>query len=140
MVVTEKERMLVERMAEPDGSAGMWAWFMQRLTAVVLLFFLGAHFWVLHYAMAGERIRVEAAMARLGSPFFIVVDVALLATAIYHALNGLRMVVFDFGFGRMVNRTFTLLLWIFGLAALFYGTNTLLYLITGSPIFYLRPS
>lgn len=119
-------------------SAGVWAWLMQRITGAVLLVFLGTHFWVLHYATAGEHIRLADVMHRLHSPFFMVVDSALLATALYHGLNGVRMIFFDFGFGRWVNKAFSAVLWIVGLGTLVYGTNTLIYFFTGDALFYLR--
>jgi len=138
MAVMEKEPIPAEGAAEIAPGAGVWAWVMQRITAAVLILFLGAHFWVLHYAAAGEHIRLEAVIARLRSPFFMTVDYMLLATAIYHALNGVRMVVLDFGIGRRASSVFTIVLWIFGLVALVYGINTLEYLLTGKAFFYLR--
>lgn len=137
MAVIERQQAVTEGIQEAR-SAGVWAWFVQRVTGAVLLVFLGAHFWALHFAAAGEHIRLAAVMQRLNSPFFMVVDSALLATAIYHALNGVRMVFFDFGLGRLVNKTFSAALWIFGLIAFVYGTNTLVYLISGDALFYLR--
>ena len=126
------------RATQEAKSAGVWAWLIQRITGAVLLVFLGAHFWVLHYATAGEHIRLADVMHRLNSPFFMVVDSALLATALYHGLNGVRMVFFDFGLGRWVNMTFTAVMWIIGLVTLVYGTNTLIYLISGNAWFYLK--
>lgn len=111
---------------------------MQRITGAILLVFLGAHFWVLHYATAGEHIRLADVMHRLNSPFFMVVDSALLATALYHGLNGVRMIFFDFGFGRWVNKAFSALLWVIGLGTFVYGANTLVYLISGQALFYLK--
>jgi len=138
MVIAEKERAEIMPETAPAPSGGVWAWLLQRVSAAVLLFFLGAHIWVLHYAAHGERIRLDAVMDRLRSPFFAVVDTLLLATVIFHALNGIRMVLFDFGLSRGAQRTLTALLWLFGLLAFIYGTNTLLYLTTGGPLFYLR--
>jgi len=137
MAVTERQQAVSGAVSE-IGSAGVWAWLMQRITGAVLLLFLGAHFWVLHFAAAGEHIRLAASMQRLNSPFFMVVDSALLATAIYHGLNGVRMIFFDLGLARWVNKVFSIFLWIFGLAFLVYGTNTLVYLISGNALFYLK--
>lgn len=137
MAVIEKERLMTGAVPV-SGSAGVWAWFVQRVTGAVLLVFLGAHFWVLHYATAGEHIRLADVMHRLNSPFFMIVDSALLATALYHGLNGVRMIFFDLGLGRWVNKTFSIVLWTIGLVTLVYGTNTLVYLISGNALFYLK--
>lgn len=139
MAIAEKERAEIMPEAAPEPG-GVWAWLFQRITAVLLLFFLGAHFWVLHYAAAGEHIRLEAVMDRLRSPFFAVLDTALLATVIFHALNGVRMVLFDFGLKRGAQKTLTVLLWVFGLVAFIYGANALVYLTTGGALFHVTSS
>ena len=124
--------------SQTNQTAGVWAWLMQRITGAVLLVFLGAHIWMLHYVTGGEHIRLADVMRRLTSPFFLTVDSSLLATAIYHGLNGVRMVFLDLGFGRAVNKVFTGFLWILGLGTLVYGINTLVFFISGNALFYLK--
>ncbi|MEW6424313.1 MAG: succinate dehydrogenase, cytochrome b556 subunit [Bacillota bacterium] len=84
---------------ESARGLGVWAWFFQRVTGVGLVFYLGLHIFVIHFASAGGRIRFDEVMARLESPFFISLDLVLLAVVLYHGLNGLRIVLLDFGVG-----------------------------------------
>ncbi|MBI4295407.1 MAG: succinate dehydrogenase, cytochrome b556 subunit [Chloroflexi bacterium] len=94
------------RVATAAGT-GIWAWVLQRVTAVLIALFLGIHFWVLHFAVVGQSISFERVAERLKNPWFIVVDLGLLAAVLYHALNGVRAIVFDFGIGRRTQRILT---------------------------------
>lgn len=79
--------------AESARGLGVWAWFLQRVSGVVLVFYIGLHIFVIHFSTAGGRIRFDEVMARLESPFFISLDLGLLAVVLYHGLNGLRIVL-----------------------------------------------
>jgi succinate dehydrogenase cytochrome b556 subunit len=79
--------------------AGAWGWLAQRLTAALILVLLGIHFWVLHFSVIGERITFERVGDRLASPWFIALDLALLATVLYHAFYGIRGIIIDMGLG-----------------------------------------
>ena len=105
-----------------DGArGGVWGWLMQRVTAVILLVGLGAHLIATHLLNAGHLSYGNIA-SRLAGAFFVVVDVSLLGAAIFHGLNGLRMVVLDYFWnGRRQRLVFTGLLWAFGVAFFAYG-------------------
>lgn len=106
-------------------AAAAWAWLLQRVSAAFLLFFLGAHLWVLHFALGDERIMFERVRERLQTPFFQVVDTALLAVVLYHALYGVRSIILDFrvqGAGKQI------LTWgfvVLGIIGFVYGFITL---------------
>jgi len=103
---------------------GLWAWFLQRITAVLLVFFLGTHFFVLHFVPGNMEITFLGVQTRLKSALFMIVDFGLLLTGLYHGLNGVRAVVIDW-WPRLAG-TVTWFLWIIGLAATVYGWQTLL--------------
>lgn len=99
----------------------MWAWLLQRISAVVLLVGLMVHLIATHIFNIGQLSYTNIA-ERLQSVFFIVVDVLLLAAAIYHALNGVRMVLLDYWFSqRSTRRVLDTVLVVFGVAAFGYG-------------------
>ena len=52
----------------------------------------------------------------------LVNDLLLLLAVVYHALNGLRMVVLDWGFSRGARRVFDVVLWLVGVGAVAFGT------------------
>jgi len=117
---------------------GLWPWFLQRVTAVLLVVALGAHIWALHFASSGERLTFQGMTARLASPLLLALDAALLALALFHGLNGVRMVFLDFKIGPRAQRWLTTVLWVIGLLTLVFGLNTLVAFLYGASWFTLR--
>lgn len=77
------------------GREGMWSYYLHRITGVGIFVFLLAH--IVDTAM----IRVSAnaynrmiALYRL--PFFKWGEIALVGAVLFHALNGIRVVLIDF--------------------------------------------
>jgi succinate dehydrogenase hydrophobic membrane anchor protein len=100
---------------------GMWAWLFQRITAVLLIVCLAIHLSLTHIANIG-KIDMENIGARLAHHGLTAVDIILLAAGIYHALNGLRMVLMDYWFtSRARALGLTIGLWVIGLVFLGYG-------------------
>ena len=100
---------------------GMWAWLFQRITAVLIIVTLGTHLVFTHILSIGE-IDYANIGGRVAHGAYTAVDLILLAAGIYHALNGLRMVLMDYWFGRRKLAVgLNIVLWIFGLAAAAYG-------------------
>lgn len=106
-------------------AAAAWAWLLQRVSAAFLLFFLGAHLWVLHFALGDEKISFERVQVRLHQPFFQVLDVFLLAVVLYHALYGVRSVVLDFRVKGAGKHILTWGLVAVGIIGFIYGLITL---------------
>lgn len=127
-----------ERLAEvaPPATSGSYAWITQRATAVLLLAFLGTHWWIAHFAPVGEAITFDRVSLRLESALLVFVDAGLLAIVIYHALNGVRNVVVDFNIGRKAERALSMVLLVIGIVAFIYGINALLPFTTGTALFY----
>ncbi len=84
-------------------------WLLQRITAVLLVVFLGLHLWASNFA-AGWAALLRA-----------VVDLSLLALALFHGLNGVRTVVLDFGIGLAGRRFLSASLAMLGIAAFLFG-------------------
>lgn len=77
------------------GRSGQWAWVFHRVTGVGVFFFLLIH--VIDTAFIGwgpELYNKAMAMYRL--PFFRVGEVVLAGMVLYHALNGVRIIIIDF--------------------------------------------
>ena len=112
-----------------NRSSGTWAWLLQRFSAVLLVFLLGAHFIVLHFVPASADITFAGVAVRLKDALFIVVDFGLLILGVYHALNGTRNVLLDYWpkAARAINYSFVLI----GIVAVVYGTQALAIFING---------
>jgi len=100
---------------------GMWSWLFQRITAVLLIVCLAIHLTLTHIANIGE-LNMDNIGARLANHGLTAVDIILLAAGVYHALNGLRMVLMDYWFTSRVRALWlTVGLWVVGVVALGYG-------------------
>ena len=73
---------------------GMFAWMLHRLTGVALVAYLIIHVWGLKAMTNPESYNYL--IAKYHGPLFKVGEFLLLGAVIYHALNGLRIVLIDF--------------------------------------------
>ena len=73
----------------------MWSWVLHRITGVAILFFLLVH--VLDTALV--RLSPEAYNAVISTyktPLIGLAELGLVAAILFHALNGLRVILIDF--------------------------------------------
>ena len=111
--------------------AGTWAWFFQRLSAVLLIVLLTVHIYLDHYAEVGAEIDVGWVHQRLGQILYIAVDYSMLAMVIFHGLNGSRTILFDFDIFANRKKMVDIGLWVLGIAMLIWGIIVLLPFIEG---------
>jgi succinate dehydrogenase / fumarate reductase cytochrome b subunit len=77
------------------GGPGQWAWILHRLTGVGVFLFLLIH--VVDTAFIGWGPELyNKAMALYRMPFFRVGEVILAGMVLFHALNGVRIIIIDF--------------------------------------------
>ncbi|GLZ39244.1 succinate dehydrogenase, cytochrome b556 subunit [Actinokineospora sp. NBRC 105648] len=77
------------------GDPGMWSWVAHRITGVLTFFFLFAH--VLDTALV--RVSPNAydeIIETYKTPIVNLIEVGLVGAVLYHALNGLRVMLVDF--------------------------------------------
>ncbi len=75
--------------------AGSVAWILHRITGIALLGYLFVHIWALRSLVKGEAV-FQAEMELFTTPVFKVAEWLLFAVVLFHALNGIRIVVVDF--------------------------------------------
>jgi len=79
---------------------GMWAWVGHRLTGLALVAYVFLHLSFISTAsMAEGGADFDALMETTSQPLFVAMDFLLVIVVIYHAMNGLRVVLFDLGVG-----------------------------------------
>jgi succinate dehydrogenase / fumarate reductase cytochrome b subunit len=99
----------------------MWPWLGQRVTAVVILVTILVHLVLTHFVAIGE-LSYDDIGERLAMTAVLVNDVLLLVAVTFHALNGVRMVVLDYGFkGAGARRGLAVVLWLVGILGVVYG-------------------
>jgi len=77
---------------------GTWAFWLHRLTGLLLVFYLLLHILVISTAVVGST-DFNAAMKFLKAPLFVMLEMGLVATVCVHGFNGVRIVLFDLGYG-----------------------------------------
>jgi len=73
-------------------STGFISFFLRRLTGVALVLYLGLHMWVIGSINDGPEVFNEA-LAFVQTPFFKLAEIALLAAVVYHAFDGVRLLI-----------------------------------------------
>jgi succinate dehydrogenase / fumarate reductase, cytochrome b subunit len=77
------------------GDPGMWSWVLHRITGATIFFFLFVH--VLDTALV--RVSPQAyneVIETYKSPIVGLMEVGLVVAMLYHALNGVRVILIDF--------------------------------------------
>jgi succinate dehydrogenase / fumarate reductase cytochrome b subunit len=77
------------------GREGMWSWVAHRVTGVLIFFFLFAH--VLDTALV--RVSPDSynrIMDTYKTPLVNLMEIGLFGAVLFHALNGIRVVLIDF--------------------------------------------
>jgi succinate dehydrogenase / fumarate reductase membrane anchor subunit len=84
-------------------------WLLQRTTAVLLVVFLGLHLWASNFTTDWAAF------------FRGLVDLSLLALALFHGLNGVRTVLLDFGPSLAGRRFLSASLALVGITGFLFG-------------------
>jgi succinate dehydrogenase / fumarate reductase cytochrome b subunit len=77
-------------------ATGMWAWLLFRISGLILVFYLGAHIIVIS---TGHFDKLDSLMRSFDNPLMVLLDLALVVAVLYHALNGVRIILMDLGIG-----------------------------------------
>ena len=81
-------------------ATGMWAWLFFRISGVLLSLYLLTHIIIISTARwASEGSTFNTIMKTFDKAPFVVLDLALVVAVLYHALNGVRIILMDFGVG-----------------------------------------
>ena len=85
----------VRKVSIYRGDPGMWAWVLHRITGVTIFFFLFVH--VLDTAVI--RINADeydAIINTYKTPIIGLMEIALVFCVLFHAFNGVRVILIDF--------------------------------------------
>jgi succinate dehydrogenase / fumarate reductase cytochrome b subunit len=73
-------------------STGFISFVLRRFTGLALVFYLFLHMWVIGSANSGPEV-FDARLAMVQTPFFKFMEIALLAAVVYHAFDGIRLLI-----------------------------------------------
>ena len=94
MAVAADRELVVRPVQRYKLRVGLFAWILHRLTGLALVGYLVLHIWGLKAITNPEAY--NALITSYHAPVFKVGEFLLLGAVIYHALNGLRIVLIDF--------------------------------------------
>jgi succinate dehydrogenase hydrophobic anchor subunit len=98
-----------------------WGWVGQALSGVLLLGLLGLHMIAHHFLVEGGLRDYAAVLNYVSSPAILAREIIFLVVVAYHALVGVRSVIFDLGLTPAQERTVTGLLFVVGVVTVGYG-------------------
>jgi succinate dehydrogenase / fumarate reductase cytochrome b subunit len=73
-------------------STGFISFVLRRFTGVALVLYLFLHMWVIGSALQGPEV-FNARLNLVQTDFFKLAEIALLAAVVYHAFDGIRLMV-----------------------------------------------
>jgi succinate dehydrogenase / fumarate reductase, cytochrome b subunit len=73
-------------------STGFISFILRRLTGVALVLYLLLHMWVIGSSMSGPET-FNARLNFVQTPIFKILEIGLLAAVVYHAFDGLRLLI-----------------------------------------------
>jgi len=77
------------------GHEGQWSWVAHRVTGVAVILFLFAH--IVDTAVIGWGPNAyERVMRAYENPIIRLMELGLVAAVLYHAINGIRIMIVDF--------------------------------------------
>ena len=77
------------------GSPGQWSWLLHRITGVAVILFLFAH--VVDTAVVGWGPEAYNRVVAVYHNWVVkLLELGLVAAVLYHAINGVKIMVFDF--------------------------------------------
>jgi succinate dehydrogenase / fumarate reductase cytochrome b subunit len=98
-ILSVKERSAANVGAGLWKGTGMWAWVLFRVSGLVLVAYLFVHIWVISQGRIGGPVELDKLFETFDKPVLAFLDLLLVAALMYHALNGVRIVLMDLGVG-----------------------------------------
>lgn len=96
-------------------------WVLQAGSGIMLLLLLGLHMIAHHFVVEGGLRGYQQVLAYVGNPVILVLEVLFLVFVSYHAMVGVRNIIFDLGLKESQERSVTAVLTVLGLLMVVYG-------------------
>ena len=97
------QRNWVKNNLNYKKNAGSWAWIFHRITGLALIGYLFLHIYSLSPLSQG-REAFNSFISHYTTPFFMVLEWLLFAVVLFHAFNGIRIVLVDWAEGARYHK------------------------------------
>jgi len=102
---------------------GFWPWFLQRISALVLVVGMSVH--MIFLPLSGQKLNFDLVSGRLAHLGWLIFDLVLLTACLYHGLNGAFNVIVDYNPARKTSEFIKYLLIVLGTIFFFLGVALL---------------
>lgn len=97
-------------------------WFFQATSGVFLVFFMAVHLYVAHINGGSPIELFDSIVLNLSNPWWLLFFIAFVWIITYHALNGVKGIVYDMGVSRRRKKYVSYAFTIIYFATVIYGT------------------
>ena len=111
-----------QNISAPRSGENTWLWLIKIITGPLLLILLGIHLVVNHFIGETGLLTYTDIVAYYQNPIIPIMEICFLIAVVTHSLTGLRGIVLDLKPSRSVLKVIDVILVIFGVAVVIYGT------------------
>jgi succinate dehydrogenase / fumarate reductase membrane anchor subunit len=109
----------------PRQNFETWQWYFMRISGLALVVLALGHFTMTHIINDVKDTNADFVAKRWGNPFWRIYDFALLGLALFHGLNGLRVIMDDYVRNARRRAIVKTLMYTVSLSLFAYGTLTI---------------
>ncbi len=107
----------------PSKRGGSWIW--QALTGVLLILLLGLHMIAQHFVVSGGLRTFQDVIDYLRNPVILVLEAIFMLVVTYHAMVGVRAILYDLGLDEAGKKKATTVLTILGVLIIVWAAYLL---------------
>jgi len=104
---------------------GYVAWILNRVTGIAITAYLAIHIWVIHHLTQGPE-GFDKVMGFVQQPLFKLGEIGLLGIILYHAMNGIRILIVEWGRGALYQKKLFWWVMAIGVALFIFGAYPIL--------------
>ncbi len=102
----------MQKSTTPSKRGGSWIW--QALTGILLILLLGLHMIAQHFVVSGGLRTFQDVIDYLRNPAMLILEVIFMLVVTYHAMVGVRAILYDFGMDEEARKKTTTVLTVLG--------------------------
>ncbi len=87
---------MMERRPRVGGDFELFSWFFMRISGALLIFLVAIHIAFVHFINGVDQINFAFVAKRWATPTWRTIDIIMLALAMAHGGNGIRILIDDY--------------------------------------------
>jgi len=111
--------------SRPASGFELWTWFFMRISGLLLIFLVLGHLYIMHILNSVEVINYDFVARRWANIGWRTYDWVLLALALFHGANGIRVIIDDYAHRPAWRMVWLTLLYVVTAVLMLLGTIVL---------------